>query len=84
MARKYMMQAITTKYHGPTNSRGSRITATTESGIKHSQSYKHELNADENHADAAEALARRLGWLERNDLVGGSIKGGYAFVLVDK
>lgn len=56
-----MLQAIVTKYHGPTNSRGSRITASAFAG-RVTVHYDHALNPDQNHAKAAEALVRKLGW----------------------
>ena len=35
-------QAITTKYHGPTNCLGSRVSASTESGIR--RMYNNDVN----------------------------------------
>lgn len=77
----YMRQAIVTKYHGPTNTRGSRISATTESGIRHYYPYQYELNSEGNHADAAQKMAEHMGW--DGTWRGGAIPGGYAFVLND-
>lgn len=55
------MQAIITRYHGPTNSRGSRIVAHCQAGrVTHHWNY--ELNPQGNHRAAALELARRLGW----------------------
>jgi hypothetical protein len=54
-----MRQAITTKYHGPTDSRGSRISATAMAG-KLFISYDYG-NEDQHHR-AACALARKLEW----------------------
>jgi hypothetical protein len=80
-----MMQAIVTKYHGPTNYKGSRISARAEAGriIVH---YDHALNIGENHAAAAQALADRLGWTTDKGypaLAGGGLPGnaGYCFVM---
>jgi hypothetical protein len=55
------MQAIRTRYHGPTNSRGSRISAKCEAGTV-SVTYDDALNLAENHQAACEALLTKLGW----------------------
>lgn len=80
-----MLQAIVTKYHGPTNYKGSRISARAEAG-RVIVSYDYALNVDENHKSAAQALAERLGWTEAKGypaLVGGALPGnaGYCFVM---
>jgi hypothetical protein len=80
-----MLQAIVTKYHGPTNYKGSRISARAEAG-RVIVSYDHALNVDENHKAAAQALVERLGWTEAKGypaLVGGALPGnaGYCFVM---
>ena len=56
------MQTITTKYLGATNHNGSRIKATTSSGISKTVSYKCELNQLPNHARAVKKLNDKLGW----------------------
>jgi hypothetical protein len=76
-----IMQAIITHYVGPTNTKGSRIIATTESGIRHIISYPHEMSEERGHRKAAEELAAKLGWSGR--LIAGGMKRGYAFVLCD-
>ena len=54
------MQAIVTKYHGPTNLRGSRISAKCERG-RISIPYPHELKqGEECHRAAAAALIARF------------------------
>lgn len=55
------MQAIRTRYHGATNTRGSRISAQCEAGRIYVP-YNYSLNAFGNHADAAVTLLRKLGW----------------------
>ena len=65
-----MRQAITTKYHGPTNTRGSRISATSASGIRVYMPYSYDLSVDECHEKAAEALCTKLGWT--GQMIGGS------------
>ena len=73
------MQSIETKYHGPTHTRGSRITAVTASGRHRlTVSYDDALGSEEAHAAAAIALARRLAW--QGDLIAGSTRAGYVFV----
>lgn len=76
-----MNKAICTRYHGPTNTRGARITATDLDGNRKSIPYPHELRSEEGHQKAAQELADKMGW--KGKLVGGAIKHGYAFVFVD-
>lgn len=54
------MQAILTKYHGPTNTRGARISARCQRG-RISVSYNSEWNDEENHKHAACVLCDRFG-----------------------
>jgi hypothetical protein len=80
-----MFQAIVTKFHGPTNTRGSRISATAEAG-RIILSWDHALNGSDNHMAAAQALADKMGWTREAGypaLVGGALPGnaGYAFVM---
>ncbi len=72
------MKAIITKYHGPGNIMGARITAKDEDGNKVSISYPYELSGEAVHRLAAETLRSKMNWT--GELVGGSIKGGYVFV----
>ncbi len=80
--REAMKQAIVTKYHGPTNTRGARISAQSAGG-RVSVSYDHELTSGQNHAKAAATLAAKLGWSGR--MVGGGSPDstGSVFVFVD-
>ena len=80
-----MFQAIVTKYHGPTNVRGSRISARADAG-RVIVSYDHALDISGNHKAAAQALADKLGWTEAKGypaLAGGALPGnaGYCFVM---
>tara|TARA_R110002051_G_scaffold316575_1_gene396390 strand:- start:63 stop:359 length:297 start_codon:yes stop_codon:yes gene_type:complete len=78
------MQTITTKYLGSTNYRGSRIKATTSSGISKTVSYKHELNQLPNHERAVHELNNKLGWT--GEMVSGSPNDtgdNYIFVFID-
>jgi hypothetical protein len=54
------MQTIITKYHGPTNTKGARITAKSNAGTV-SIGYPHEMNEREAHCEAACALMKKLG-----------------------
>ena len=72
------MKAITTKYKGPTNTRGSRIYAADGDGNHMSIPYPYELSGEAVHLEAARALCRKMSWSD--DLLGGATKDGYAFV----
>ena len=83
------MFAITTKYHGPTNHRGSRISATVQddSGwkVKATVGYDHSLSGDDVFRKAAIALCEKLTamgmtWSNPDNLISGTIPGGYVFV----
>lgn len=74
-------QAIITKYHAQTNTRGARISAQTESGVKVSIPYPHDLNHDDRHECAVRALCDKMGWT--GTLVsGGLAKGNHVYVFV--
>lgn len=79
--RPYIVQAITTKYIGPTNTRGSRIKAKAFAGSI-TVHYDHALNIEENHANAAKALADKYEW--RGTWFQGGLPEdcGYVFVSV--
>lgn len=72
------MKAITTKYHGPTNTRGLRISATDGDGNRVSVPYNYSLSGELVHREAVYALCAKVGW--SGELVSGSIKGGYVYV----
>jgi hypothetical protein len=72
------MKAIFTKYHGPGNVRGSRISASDEDGNRVVIPYRHDLNSEEAHLAAAQALCDKMHWT--GTLIGGSHKKGYVFV----
>ena len=74
------MKAITTKYHGPTNTRGSRVSASDSDGNRVSIPYDHALDSEEIHRKAAVALCARMKWPGADAMVGGSVKNGYVFV----
>jgi hypothetical protein len=54
-------QAIRTRYHGPTNTRGSRISAKCQGGTL-SVPYDHALDDEGNHKAACMALVDKFGW----------------------
>ncbi len=68
------MQAITTRYHGPTDTKGSRYSATSCGGARIYSSCDNALNSDENHARACGLLMRKLGW--DGEMVGGGLRDG--------
>jgi hypothetical protein len=77
------MQAIQTKYIGPTNTKGSRYKAWCAAGSL-TLSADYSLEPEYNHLAAAYALRDRLGWNDRRGrLVSGSLPNGdYAHVFI--
>lgn len=80
------MQAIETRFLGPTNFRGSRYKATCDAGSL-TLAADHSKGMEENHARVARALITKLGWWHdttRGDRYGewyiGGTKDGYVFV----
>ena len=78
------MKAITTKYHGPTDTRGSRISASDSDGNRVSIPYDYELDSEEAHRRAAIAFCSKMKWSGADTMVGGSIKDGYVFVFGER
>ena len=72
------MKAITTKYIGPGNVRGSRVKATDSDGNNVTLSSDHALNPEENHREACRALCHKMDW--EGTLIGGHLKTGMAWV----
>jgi hypothetical protein len=72
------MKAIVTKYHGPTNFKGSRITASDQDGNRITISYPYELSGEACYRKAAQALCNKMKW--EGNLIAGSWKHGYVFV----
>jgi len=64
------MQAILTKYLGPTDHHGARVKAVCDAGAL-TLSWDDALDTTANHDAAAAALARKLGWDVR--LAGGTV-----------
>lgn len=74
-----IFQAITTRYIGPTNFRGSRVKATAAAGSV-TLNWDDALNSDANHEAAALALATKYGW--RGGWFGGGMPDGCGNVYV--
>lgn len=76
------MQTISVKYIGPTNTKPSRLIATSAGGAKFTASF--DSLSDGNGGEikpywnAAKALAKKLNW--SGSMIGGSTKEGYVFV----
>ena len=79
---------VITKYQGPTNSRGSRVKATSGSGKTATVSWDHTLDAHDNHAAAATSLVWKVLGIPADNLtlVGGTLPtdDGYAFAVLRK
>lgn len=67
------MQSITTKFIGPSNTRGARIKAACAAGSV-TIGYPYELDRDAAHWEAAKALIVKLGW--NNGSYGNWYRGG--------
>jgi hypothetical protein len=76
------MKAIFTKYHGPTNYKGSRISASDSDGNRVTISYPYKLSGEAVHRKAAEALCIKMNWT--GELIAGGTKNGYVFVFSGK
>ena len=70
---------ITTKFHGSTNTLGSRIIVTAKIGQKLTIQYDHALSADQNHDNAAIKLCQKFHWYGKLHC-GENGKGGYTYV----
>lgn len=57
-----MSKAIFTRFSPATNSRGSRIIATAEGGLRIMAGYEHALHHGDRHGYAAFQLAKKYGW----------------------
>jgi len=79
---------VLTKYLGPTNSRGSRVKATSGSGKTATVSWDSELDAHHNHAAAATSLVWKVLGIPADSiqLIGGTLPtdDGYAFAVLRK
>ena len=74
------MKAITTRFLGPTATKGSRIAASDQDGNRVTITYESHSDTEDAHRKAANTLCYKMGW--PTDLASGSIKGGYVFVFL--
>lgn len=77
-----MRQAIETRFLGPTNHRGARVTARANAG-RVTIGWNFESSVEQNHWRAAEALAVCLGWAWGDHWVCGGSADGLGYVFVD-
>jgi hypothetical protein len=75
-------QAISTKYFGPSNVNGSRVKAQAAAGSI-TLHWDHSLNPEQNHVQAALALAEKLKWDGCYYAGATHNSSGYVFVCVD-
>lgn len=68
------MKAITTKFHGPTNTRESRISASDSDGNRIFVNFDHAVCRDSAHNFAAVSLCNKMGW--KGELIGGGNGAG--------
>ena len=68
------MVAITSKYHGPTNTRGSCVRATAN-GQTVTVPFASELDSEANHREACKRLCAKLGW-DADRFFGGTMDDG--------
>lgn len=71
------MKAITTKFHGPSNVKGSRYSATDGDGNRVILPTDYALGSERNHDRAAIALCMKMKW--DGPLMGGTTKDGRAY-----
>lgn len=76
------MKAIRTRYHGPTNSRGARISATDNDGNTVRVPLDYGLDDNQRHAAAARALCAKMSW--HGALQGGWAGGDWVWVWADE
>ncbi len=77
------MQAITTRYHAPTDKLDSRVSAKTASGVRMIMDWNSTLNCEENHRAAARAMCHDLAWSTTFVSAGLSRDGDMVHVLTD-
>jgi hypothetical protein len=75
------MLAITSKYHGPTDTRGSKVRATGFRGTV-TVPYDSALDSEANHRAAVVALCEKLGWDADRFFGGAMVDGRWAWVPV--
>lgn len=76
------MDVITTKYHGPTDTKGGRISASGGPGGRVYRPYNHAITVAENHIAAACDLLSRANVKDSGRWVAGSRADGKGYVFV--
>lgn len=77
-----MIQAVTTRFAGPTNHRGSRVLVRAQAGCM-IVSWDHALGVEENHEAAAKAYLQKMGWDKFDGTWhGGALPEGHGNVFV--
>ena len=81
------MQAIETRYHGPTNYKGARVSARSQGGrviVHYDDGDGGSRGRESAHARAAKALCSKLGWTWGTMHIGATADGrGYVFVFAN-
>jgi hypothetical protein len=75
------MKAISTRYIGPTNTRGARLVASDGDGNRCTIPYPMNLSGAAVHASAALALCQKKAW--SGELIAATTAEGYVFVWVN-
>lgn len=79
------MTCIETKFIGPTNTRGSRISATALSTKQRIViDWDQSVNSDQNHKVACLRLAVKFGWIHGDWVMGAGSNGSQIFVCNDR
>jgi hypothetical protein len=76
------VKAITVKYIGPTDRRGSRLKAFDSDNNSVTIPYPHGMKQSESHRKAAEMLRDKMGW--QGEMISGGTKEGEVFVFLPK
>jgi hypothetical protein len=77
------MKAITVKYFGPSNVRGSRYKATAEGGNTLTLHCDNALSPQQNKDAAARKLCQKMGWTQHPLYSGGLPNGDEVYVMAD-
>jgi hypothetical protein len=77
------VKAITVRYKGPTDTKGSRLVASDGDGNRVTVGYPHELSGDAVYRLTADALCKKINW--GDEIVGGTTKPGeMVFVFMER
>ena len=75
------MKAIKTRYLGPTNVKGARISATATGSCRIIISWNYALDAKPNHEAAAKALCDKYNW--QGSMICGALENCYVHVFTE-